>query len=103
MAIYLLFREVANSEIGGGFLPKMFVYNSQNPHKISQDFDNKVAVSQLFKFRRLISAVSQSAGLLSEKLRVQTPAGPTLDRVLDVANLSSAGWVISFRSRNGYL
>ena len=44
----LLFREVANSEIGGGFLPKMFVYNSQNPHKISQDFDNKVAVSQLF-------------------------------------------------------
>ena len=48
MAIYLLFREVVNSVIGGGFLPKMFVYNSQNPHKISQDFNNKVAESQLF-------------------------------------------------------
>ena len=91
---------MANSEIGGGFLPKMFVYNSQNPHKISQDFDNKIAVSD--------KRSQKSAGLQSGKLRAQTPAGPTLDRVLDVnpdgvANLSWAGWVISFRSHNGYL
>ena len=39
-------RAVADSEISGGFLPsKMFFSNS---HKISQDFHNKVAVSQVF-------------------------------------------------------
>ena len=64
-------------------MPKMFVYNSQNPHKISQDFDNKVAVSD--------KRSQKSAGLLSGKLRVQTLAGPTLDRVFFLLDVNPDG------------
>ena len=58
---------MANSEIGSGFLPKMFVSIS---HKISQDFHNKVAVFQVF----LTSAVwlAQSGESRSAEREVAT-------------------------------